>query len=208
VTASRASPAAAGFRSEPAGLGTGSCSCSRRIPDWRTAPRWRRRRPSMRSRCRGSVRCAHRRRFRGDRGYNPGTDGRPRAGCFSCRPSLAATCYRIPVLMSPHQSALSLPRAGEMPGSAAQTDANGRGTPPRGWDASRRIHVAIVRVTTRTTPTLTRSPFTPAGPVRAPHDEQARLVYCSPTIDTHLPASRPLNCSCVLSIPRRHRAPT
>jgi hypothetical protein len=31
-----------------------------------------------------------------------------------------------PVLMSPHQSALSLPRAGEMPGSAARTDARTR----------------------------------------------------------------------------------
>jgi hypothetical protein len=112
----------------------------------------------------------------------------------------------FPVLMSPHQSALSLPRAGEMPGSAAQTDARTRsrtdGGHLPGRDASLRIRVAIARVTTRTTPNLTRGPSTPAGPVRAPHDEQARLVYWSPTIDTHLPACRPLYCSCVLSIPR------
>jgi hypothetical protein len=58
--------------------------------------------------------------------------------------------------MSPHQSARSVPRAGEMPGSAAQTDARTRSR-KRTRDTSsrpgcsRRIHVAIVRVTTRTT---------------------------------------------------------
>jgi hypothetical protein len=50
----------------------------------------------------------------------------------------------------------------------------------------------------RHTHVLTPSPFTPAGPVRAPHDEQARLVYCSLTINTHLPACWPLYCSCAL----------
>src|ERR1700736_1290971 len=54
----------------------------------------------------------------------------------------------------------------------------------------------------RHTHVLTPSPFTPAGPVRAPHDDQVRLVYLSPTIDTHLPACWPLYCSCVLSMPQ------
>ena len=49
---------------------------------------------------------------------------------------------------------------------------------------------------------LTRSPLTPAGPVRAPHVEQVRLVLRSLTILTRLPALSPLYCSCARSIPQ------